>query len=151
MIYRCFGRFCDALHQFFLCNAPHIRGTFYGVDHSFADTSVCTADTNVPVGSAETTHGMSFEMCQDKHGIINNFIIDPEIRLRSISFCKKVNFGVLSPSELCFPVLRLLLVSGYVRPFLHSDICGHFPRKPVLSWRKLESFLHLRGPARGLP
>ena len=70
MIYGCLGRFCDALHQFFLCNAPHIRGTFHGVDHSFANTSVCTADTNVLVGSAETTHGMSFEMCQDKHGII---------------------------------------------------------------------------------
>lgn len=94
----------------------------------------------------------SFTSCQFTYSLlINNFIMDPEVRLRSISFCKKVNFGVLSPSELCFPVLRLLLVSGYVRPFLHSDICGHFPRKPVLSWRKLESFLHLRGPARGLP
>ena len=133
MIYNRLGGFGDTFHQFFFCNTPHIVRTFYCMNHSLTNTSVCTADTNVLVGSAETTHGMPFEMCQDKHGIINNFIIDPEIRLRSISFCKKVNFGVLSPSELCFPVLRLLLVSGYVRPFLHSDICGHFPRKPVLS------------------
>ena len=63
-------RLGDPLHQLLSSNAPHIIRTFYRVDHRLADSSVCTANTNVLVGTAEAAHHMTLKMSQDKQGII---------------------------------------------------------------------------------
>ena len=63
-------RLGDPLHQLLRSNAPHIIRTFYRVDHRLADSSVCTANTNVLVGTAEAAHHMTLKMSQDKQGII---------------------------------------------------------------------------------
>ncbi len=39
-------------------------------DHRLADSSVCTANTDVLVGTAEAAHHMTLKMSQDKQGII---------------------------------------------------------------------------------
>ena len=53
-------------------------------------TSVCTAVSQRLVGSAEH-HAMSFEMYQDKHGIINNFIIGPQNQVEVNIFLKTIS------------------------------------------------------------
>ena len=40
------------------------------MDPFFSDASVCAADTDVLIGSAEAAHGMSFEMGQSQEGVV---------------------------------------------------------------------------------
>ena len=70
MIYNRLGGFGDTFHQFFFCNTPHIVRTFYCMNHSLTNTSVCTADTNVLVGSAKTAHYMALKVSQYQKGLI---------------------------------------------------------------------------------
>ncbi len=64
------GGLCHALHQLFLCNAPHVVRTRYRVDLSLADAAVRTADTDILVRAAKTAHHMSLEMRQHEQRII---------------------------------------------------------------------------------
>lgn len=45
------------------------------MDHSFTNPTICAADTDVFIGSTESTHRMTFEMRQRYHGIIIQHMI----------------------------------------------------------------------------
>lgn len=65
-----FGGLGHALHEFFFGDAPLVVGSLYGVNPFFPDASVCAADADVLIGSAEAAHGMSLKMSQGQEGVV---------------------------------------------------------------------------------
>ena len=65
MVSRCFRRFRDTLHEFFLADAP-LRTRIAGMNHLLADAAVGAANADVLVGTAEAAHRMALKMRKDE-------------------------------------------------------------------------------------
>ena len=64
------GGLGDALHEFFFGNAPQVVGTFPRVYPGLSDAAVGTADADVLVAAAESSHRMALEVRQGHHRIV---------------------------------------------------------------------------------
>ena len=65
-----FGRFRHALHELLFYDVPLVVLQRCGVNPHLADASICTANTDVLVGTSEASAGMSLEVRECHQGII---------------------------------------------------------------------------------
>ena len=69
MVSRCFRRFRDTLHEFFLADSP-LRTRIAGMNHFLADAAVGAANADVLVGTAEAAHRMALKMRKDEQRVV---------------------------------------------------------------------------------